>query len=118
MIVETKRAPTRAEPAPQRPVALVVGAVLAQLAGLVIAGFCLFMALIVTYGIYSWSTPQIDIAIALPLIGIVVATPLGALVMSTGAHRRRWLIVAAVVAVSAAVLASAVTWLPVALGTR
>ena len=97
---------------------LLVAAVLAQLGGLAIAGWCLFMAWIVTYGLFSSSTPAVDPSIVLPLLGITLATPLGALVMSTGPDRRRWLIAAAVIAAVSLVTASLLTWLPVALGVR
>ncbi len=97
---------------------LIVAASLAGLAGLVGAAFCLFLANLITYGLYTWTEPQLDSAVVLPLIGIGICLPLGPLVMSLGPTRRRWWKIALVTSLSGLVIASAISWLPVALGLR
>ena len=49
----------------------------ATLLSLVLAGFCLFMANLITYGLYSWTEPKLDPAVILPLVGIGLVLPLG-----------------------------------------
>ena len=99
---------------PWRPVAAVVVTALS----LVLAGFCVFMASLMTYGLYTWSEPQLDPAVAVPLLGIGLSLALGPLVMSLGERRRFWLRVALAVSISSVLIASLATWVPVAAGWR
>ena len=92
-----------------------VAAVVATLLSLVLAGFCLFMANLITYGLYSWTEPKLDPAVILPLVGIGLVLPLGPLVMTLGPRRAFWLRLALIVSLGGMVLASLMTWVPVAL---
>jgi len=92
-----------------------VTAVAVTLLSLVLAGFCFFMASLITYGLYSWTEPKLDPAIILPLVGIGLLLPVGPLVMSLGPRRSFWLRVALIVSLGGIVLASLTTWVPVAL---
>jgi len=94
---------------------LTVTAVVATLLSLVLAGFCFFMASLITYGLYSWTEPKLDPAIILPLVGIGLLLPVGPLVMSLGPRRSFWLRFALIVSLGGIVLASLTTWVPVAL---
>ena len=94
---------------------LTVTAVVATLLSVVLAGFCYFMASLITYGLYSWTEPKLDPAIILPLVGIGLLLPVGPLVMSLGPRRSFWLRFALIVSLGGIVLASLTTWVPVAL---
>ena len=114
-----------AEPAPPAPPTnglsdrprpwLAVAAVVATLFGLVLAGFCLFLANLITYGLYSWTEPKLDRAVILPLVGIGLVLPLGPLVMALGPRRAFWLRIALIASIGGIVLASLTSWVPVAL---
>ena len=103
---------------PRRQVLIRVAGALVSVVSLALAAFCYFMASLMTYGLYSWQTPQLDAGIVLPLIGIFLSLPLGPLVLSLGSHGRRWLRVAAGAGLGGVVLTSLTTWVPVAAGLR
>ena len=90
-------------------------AVVATLLSLVLAGFCLFMANLITYGLYSWTEPKLDPAVILPLVGIGLVLTLDPLVMALGPRRAFWLRIALIASRGGIVLASLMTWVPVAL---
>ena len=101
---------------PRRQILLWSAGTVVSLVGLMLAAFCYFMASLMTWGLYSWQTPQLDPGIVLPLIGVAVTLPLGPLVLARGAHGRRWLRVAVGAALVGVVLTSLTTWVPVAVG--
>jgi hypothetical protein len=80
--------------------------------------FCYVMVRLATYGLYSWTEPELDPVIVLPLVGIALAAPLAPMVMTLGERRRFWLRIAAATSAGAVVVASLTTWVPVALGWR
>lgn len=79
---------------------------------------CYFMISLATYGLYSWTEPELDPVIVLPLVGIALAAPLAPMVLTLGERRRFWLRIAAATSAGAVVIASLTTWVPVALGWR
>jgi hypothetical protein len=89
--------------------------VVTALISLVLAGFCYFMASLITYGLYTWTEPRLDPAVILPLVGIGLVLPSGPLVMSLGPRRAFWFRIALIVSLGGMVLASLMTWVPVAL---
>ena len=99
----------------------VVAGIVASLAGLVLAAFCLWVLCLMTFGLFGSSDPSVDGDIWLPLLGIAVTSPLGPLMLSMSpvkGHGKRWLTVAAIVSGGSVLLASLATWIPVALGWR
>jgi O-antigen/teichoic acid export membrane protein len=106
-----------ADPARRRRL-LRVAAVFAGLLSVPMLAVCYFMASLATYGLYSWTEPQLDPVIVLPLVGIALAAPLAPMVLTLGEHRRFWLRIAAATSAGAVVIASLATWVPVALGWR
>lgn len=101
---------SRRTPRSTRIAAIVVGVL-----GLVPAGFAMFMAQLMTYGLYSWQEPRLDCDLWLPLLAFSLCLSLGPAVMISGPHRHRWTRVTSTVFLAAALLASVVTWIPVAL---
>ncbi len=95
-----------------------VAAIFAGVLSVPMLGACYFMVSLATYGLYSWTEPQLDPVIVLPLVGIALAAPLAPMVLSLGERRRFWLRTAAATSAGAVVMASLTTWVPVALGWR
>lgn len=89
-----------------------VAAVVVGVVSLVPAGFCLFLASLMTYGLYSWQEAELDPGIWVPLLGSSLFLSAGPAVMALGRHRRRWLLIALATFLLAAVVSSAATWLP------
>jgi hypothetical protein len=108
----TDSPPERARTSPGR----IIAGIVASLAGLVLAAFCLAVANFMTFGLYSWQEPSVDPAVWIPLLGIAVTLPLGPVVLSVNGDRRRWLIVAGVTSLLGVLLASLITWIPLAAG--
>lgn len=93
---------------------LVIVATTVGILSLAPAALAMFMARLMTYGLYSWLEPQLDANIWLPLLGFSLSLCLGPAIMTLGPHRRRWLRVTLGVFVAAAVIGSLATWVPVA----
>lgn len=92
-----------------------VAAIVVAVLSLVPAGFAYFMAMLMTYGLYSWTDPQLEPGIWIPLVAAGGSLALGPAVMTLGSHRRRWLIVTAAMFGATVVLLSLLTWVRVAL---
>lgn len=92
-----------------------VVAIVLALLGLVGFAFMLFLGRLMSFGLYSWTEPQLDPDVWIPVLGGGVVLMPAPLVMSLGDHRRRWLIAAAAAFGVGAFAISAATWIAVLL---
>ncbi|WP_147264064.1 hypothetical protein [Desertihabitans brevis] len=90
-----------------RAAAVVVGGL-----SLVPAGFCFFLASLMTFGLYSWQEAELDPDIWVPILGASLSLSAGPAVMALGWHRRRWLLITLATFLLVALVSSALTWLP------